>query len=65
MGLQKYRADVLDETDANGAQLWVARFWHLYSKVVNCPTPFGPRTVSRFTTHAAGMEKNVSAGPCT
>lgn len=45
MGLQKYRADVLDETDANGAQLWVARFWHLYSKVVNCPTPFGPRTV--------------------
>lgn len=47
MSLQKFRADELYETSANGAQMWVARWMGgpTFSKVVNCPTPFGPRTV--------------------
>ena len=47
MGLQKYRADEVYETDRNGTRMWVTRWMGgpSYSKLENCPTPFGRRTV--------------------
>ncbi len=46
MGLQKFRADE-SEALASGAILWRARWvgGPTLSKVTNCPTMFGPRTV--------------------
>jgi hypothetical protein len=47
MGLQKFRADEKDAPCANGAVMWYARWMGgpSLSKIENCPTPFGPRTV--------------------
>lgn len=47
MGLQRFRADRISETCANGAHVWVADWMGgpSLAKVTNCPTPFGPRTV--------------------
>lgn len=47
MGLQKYRADELLESDNNGCRVWAARWMggHTISKLEHCPTVFGPRTV--------------------
>lgn len=47
MGLQRYRADIADPPDENGAIACFARWMGGPSLALirNCPTPFGPRTV--------------------
>ncbi len=47
MGLQKYRADVADQPDANGAVMWRSVWMGGRSPALirNCPTPYGARTV--------------------
>lgn len=47
MGLQKYRADVADAPDANGAIAYHTNWMGgpTLALIRNCPTPFGPRTV--------------------
>jgi hypothetical protein len=47
MGLQKYRASRVDYVDPNGTQVWVCDWMGgpTVSKLEQCPTPFGPRTV--------------------
>jgi hypothetical protein len=53
MGRQKFRADEADHPDSNGAVKWYSRWvgGPTLSKIQNCPTPFGPRTVY-ITGHA-------------
>lgn len=47
MGLQKYRADMADPPDPNGAVAWWTKWMGgpTLALIRQCPTPYGPRTV--------------------
>lgn len=47
MGLQKYRADIMSQTQSDGSVPWFTKWMGgpSLSLIRNCPTPFGPRTV--------------------
>ena len=47
MGLQRFRCDVSDPPDSNGAIACYAKWigGPSLALIRNCPTPFGPRTV--------------------